>query len=134
MSKYKIQLSKKVNNTKIPLYKLLINERCNIDLFDKQIKEEGRHVEDLQSTYSIIEKACNLIMLPKGMFRVIQAGNLPFQIYEAKRGVIRIYMIKLEKTGKIILAGGMKDDQESDIKSLKKLVKDIKIEGISDPE
>ena len=51
-------------------------------------------------------------------------------VYEAKRGALRVYVIKIEKTGKVIVAGGMKVDQKADIASVKKLIRKIDIKEV----
>ncbi|WP_353722340.1 hypothetical protein [Dyadobacter sp. 676] len=65
------------------------------------------------------------------MFRIIHAGELPFQLYEAKSKNLRFYLIKLEKIGKVILLGGRKGNQKADLKYLVKLVRDIHSEGVN---
>ncbi|MEO6282262.1 MAG: hypothetical protein ABIN80_01010 [Dyadobacter sp.] len=69
-------------------------------------------------------------MLPKTMYRVLQLGDLPFQVYEAKSSSLRFYLIKLEKTGKVIMMGGRKSTQNADLKQITRLAKEIYSHGI----
>lgn len=131
MSKFSIRLSDKIGLTRIKLYKLIINKTCQIDEFEDEISRESGLENEVDKLYNILRKVCDLKMLPKTMFRVIQAGQLPFQLYEAKSKNLRFYLIKLEKTGKVILLGGRKNNQKADLKYLVKLANDIHSEGVN---
>jgi hypothetical protein len=131
MSKFSIRLSDRVGHTRIKLYYLLINKTCQIDKFEGEISSEPHLTNEMDKLYNILRKVCDLKMLPKTMFRVIHAGELPFQLYEAKSKNLRFYLIKLEKTGKVILLGGRKNNQKADLKYLVKLINDIHSEGVN---
>lgn len=113
------------------MYKLVINKTCQIDEFEDEISRESNLDNELSRIYNILRKVCDLKMLPKTMFRLLNLGNVPYQLYEAKSKHLRIYVIKLEKTGKAILLGGHKANQKSDLKYLVKLVNDIHSEGVN---
>lgn len=130
MSKFSIQLSDRIGHTRIKLYKLIINRACQIDEFEDEISRETSVANEIDKLYNILRKACDLKMLPKTMFRLIRAGELPFRLYEAKSKNLRFYLIKLDKTGKIILLGGRKTNQKADLKYLMKLINDIHSEGV----
>ncbi|MCF0072308.1 hypothetical protein LZD49_17640 [Dyadobacter sp. CY261] len=131
MSKFSIRLSDKISPAPIKLFKLVTNKTCQIDDFEARICREGGLDREVDKIYAVLDKVCNLKMLPKTMFRLIQLRDLPYQLYEAKSANLRFYLIKLEKTGKVILLGGRKSNQKADLKSLVKLVKNIHFEGIS---
>lgn len=131
MSKFSIRLSDRVGPTRIKLYKLVINKTCQVDEFEDEISRESSLANEIDKLYNILRKACDLKMLPKTMFRLIHAGELPFQLYEAKSKNLRFYLIKLERTGKVILLGGRKSNQKVDLKKLVKLVNDIHSEGVT---
>ena len=46
------------------------------------------------------------------------------KVYEAKSGSVRVYLFHEEYTGGVIITGGKKDNQEEDIKSVIKTIKD----------
>lgn len=131
MSKFSIRLSDRLGPTRIKLYKLVINKSCQIDEFEHEISPESTLANEVDKLYNILKKVCDLKMLPKTMFRLIHAKELPFQLYEAKSKNLRFYLIKLEKTGKVILLGGRKNNQKADLKYLIKLVNDIHSEGVN---
>jgi hypothetical protein len=130
MSKFSIRLSDRVAPTKIKLYKLAINNICPVDEFEALIRQEGKLVSELRQIYSVIEDTCNLFSLPKTKFRHLKMGKWPYQLYEAKSKNLRYYLIKLEKTGRVILLGGRKGNQNTDLKYLEGLIKDIHSKGI----
>jgi len=61
---------------------------------------------------------------PKAKFRPIEGHNLNCKVYEAKKGIIRVYLFHQENTGRIIVTGGKKGNQKKDIKSIIKTIQD----------
>jgi hypothetical protein len=131
MSKFSIRISDRIGHTRIKLYNLVINKTCQIDEFEDEISSESSLANEVDKLYNILRKVCDLKMLPKTMFRLIHTREIPFQLYEAKSKNLRFYLIKLEKTGKVIVLGGRKNNQKADFKYLVKLVNDIHSEGIN---
>lgn len=131
MTKFSIRLSGKIAPARIKLFKLYINKTCQIDDFEETICREGNLDSEIDKIYSVLNKVCNLRMLPKTMFRHIRISEMPYQLYEAKSSNLRFYLIKVENTGKIILLGGRKSSQKADLKYLAKLIKEIHFEGIT---
>jgi hypothetical protein len=130
MTKFTIRLSGRVGATRIKLYKLAVNKECQLDEFEGVIQKEGAFSCEIDKMYAILKNACNLVMLPRTTFRPLQLGDLPYPIYEAKTKNLRFYLIKFEKTGKVILLGGRKSNQKADLKHLSRLIKDIHSKGI----
>ncbi len=131
MSRFSIQLSRRVSLTRIRLFKLAINNICPIDEFEKAMRRDtGLNIE-INKIYSTIEDSCNLVLLPKTVFRQLKLEKLPCRLYEAKSKHLRFYLMKLEKTGRVILIGGRKTNQKADLKYLESLVKEIHSQGIS---
>ncbi len=130
MSKFSIRLSDKVGATRIKLYKLIIHNACQIDEFEKVMRRDATFNFEIEKIYSTIEDSCNLVTLPKTIFRQLKLGKLPYQLYEAKSKHLRFYLFKLEKTGRVILIGGRKADQKADFKYLERLLKEIHSQGI----
>lgn len=131
MSKFSIRLSDRIGETRIKLYKLVINKTCQIDEFEDLLRQEGRLIPELRQIYSVIEDTCNLVSLPKTKFRHLKMETLPYQLYEAKSKNLRFYLMKLEKTGRVILLGGRKSKQCADLKYLEGLIKEIHSRGIT---
>lgn len=130
MSKFSIRISGKVSSTRIKLFKLAINQICPIDEFEKVMRRDATLSFEIDKIYSTIEDSCNLVTLPKTIFRQLKLGKLPYQLYEAKSKHLRFYLFKLEKTGRVILIGGRKTDQKADLKYLEGLLKEIHSQGI----
>ncbi len=93
-------------------------------MFFDEIEKDENLLNNLAGAIRIIEDTSNLIRRPKNKFREIQGHNLNCKLYEAKSGIIRIYLFHEEKTGRIIVTGGKKDDQKSDLKSIIRTIKD----------
>lgn len=119
-----------MGTTRSALYKLMIDNNCQIEEFEKLILEQGTFGKDIGKIYATIKAACDLSTLPKTMYRVLRLPDAKFKIYEAKSANLRYYLIKLEKTGKVIILAGKKSDQKLDWKYLTKLTQDIYLQGI----
>ncbi|MCF2495462.1 hypothetical protein [Dyadobacter chenhuakuii] len=130
MSKFSIRKSIAVGNTRIKLYKLIIDNSCQVDEFEKLILLEGTFGKDIGKIYATIEAACNLSILPKTLYRVLKLPGTSLKVYEAKSASLRYYLIKLEKTGKVIVLAGKKNGQKLDLKHLGKLIQEIHSQGI----
>lgn len=95
------------------------------------MRRDARLNLEINNIYSTIEDSCNLVLLPKTMFRQLKLGKLPYRLYEAKSKHLRFYLLKLEKTGRVILIGGRKTSQKADLKHLEALLKDIHSQGVT---
>lgn len=131
MSRFSIRRSSTISNTRIALYKLIIDSQCPIEEFERRILKEGTFEKDIGKIYSIINAACNLSTLPKTLYRVLKLTNIPFRIYEAKSAGLRYYLIKIEKTGKVIILAGKKSNQKTDLKYLARLAQEIHLYGFN---
>ena len=116
------------NNTKISVYELQKNEASLFEEFVDEIEKDGNLFDKLAGAIRIIEETSNLNRYPKTKFREIQGHKLNCKIYEAKSGIIRIYIFHEEKTGRIIITGGLKNNQPKDIKSILKTIKEYQDE------
>lgn len=61
--------------------------------------------------------------LPEKKFRQLTIKGLNCKVYEAKSGSIRIYLFHEEKTGRVIVTGGKKGDQDEDISQIERIIK-----------
>jgi len=73
-----------------------------------------------------IELTSNLNRVNKRKFREIQGHKLSVKLYEAKSqgGELRVYLFHEEKTGRVIVLGGLKKTQTKDIKRVERIIKD----------
>lgn len=110
--------------TKIRVYELCKYGQSIFDTFFNEIQKDGNLFGNLAGAIRIIEDTANLHRRPKGKFREIKNNSLVCKLYEAKSGKIRIYLIHEENVGRVIITGGVKDDQTEDIQSAIKTVKE----------
>lgn len=123
MSKYSLILSQNASSdTKIPIFELCIYHESIFEQFIISL-EGGNFETDLYGAIRNLELAANLISLPKTKFREIKGQKLDWKLYEVKYGSVRIYHFQEKNTGRIIVIGGLKNDQEQDIKKAVKTIK-----------
>ncbi|QNR22596.1 type II toxin-antitoxin system RelE/ParE family toxin [Croceimicrobium hydrocarbonivorans] len=124
MSEFSLILSQNVDpNTKIQVFELCKNGENLFELFYDKVNEDGNLVDDLFGALRIIEDTSNRKLLPKKKFRSIIDKKLPYKLYEAKKGSIRIYLMHEENKGRVIITGGAKTKQNRDIKRAKNLIR-----------
>lgn len=125
MSKYSLILSQNVpNSTKIDVWELCKNDKNIFQSFVDEIEIDEYLFDKLAGALRVVENSSNLIRVPKKKFRLIEGYKLNCKFYEAKSDIIRIYLFHEEKTGRVIVTGGKKDNQKKDIKSVVKIIKD----------
>ena len=112
------------NTTKIKVYELCKNNKSLFKGFFNEIEKDGNLIDNLAGAVRIVEDTSNLNRRPKSKFREIQGHGLKCKIYEAKSGIIRIYLFHEEKTGRVVVTGGLKDNQRTDLKSIIKTIKE----------
>lgn len=129
MKKYSLILSDHIlSATKISVYELCKNGKSLFEPFVDEIEKDGNLFDKLAAAIRIVEETSNLRRYPKTKFREIQGHNLDCKIYEAKSNIIRIYLFHEEKTGRVIITGGLKDNQGKDLKSIIKIIKEYRNE------
>lgn len=130
MKKYSLILSQHIpGTTKMEVYELCKNDKSLFESFFEEIEKDGNLFNNLAGALRIVEDTSNLNLRPKNKFREILGHNLKCKVYEAKSGSIRIYLFHEEKTGRVIVTGGLKDDQKEDVKSILKIIKDYQNES-----
>lgn len=107
------------NNNGYIFYKVYINGKCKFDKFEKEIEKDKNMKGDLARIYSIMTLYQDNPPLPPKMFRhlTLGKGQRP-DLYEFKSKYLRVYVIKHDKTFYIV-RGGMKKDQDKDLKYIK---------------
>lgn len=128
MKKYSLISSDYVGTTKIEVLELCKNNVSLFESFVEEIKNDGNLINSFAGALRVIENSSNLISMPKNKFRLIEGHNLKCKFYEAKYGLIRIYLFHEDKTGRIIVAGGLKNAQEKDIKKVWNIIKEYQNE------
>jgi len=125
LKKFSLNLSPYIiSTTRISVYELHKNGKSLFKPFVDEIEKNGNLFDKLAGAIRIIEDTSNLKRYPKTKFREIKSHNLNCKVYEAKSGVIRVYLFHEEKTGRVIITGGLKDNQAKDIKSILKIIKE----------
>ncbi|MFC2104472.1 hypothetical protein ACFLS4_03865 [Bacteroidota bacterium] len=106
---------------KLTIYKLIINGECEYDDFFESL-ESGNDNKTIGSLTATLNSVSNLNYMPFTRYRELKGRtkNDKIKDYEAKSGGHRLYLFKHE-SGKIVAFGGIKADQENDIKRLRRL-------------
>ncbi|MCX6162792.1 MAG: hypothetical protein NTV87_15845 [Ignavibacteriae bacterium] len=95
---------------------------CFFDDFEKQIEREGTYNGELDTIQARMMQISNLQTLPKEKFKDITPGKDAVKEYEIKTKNLRVYLIK-DVHGSVVVLGGKKANQKSDIKKFRNLKK-----------
>lgn len=106
---------------KIKIFKLIVNDNCEYDVFEIQIKTEGSYSSELITIQSRLQEVADGKLLPKEKFRNITPKKELLKEYEIKTRHLRVYLFHEEKKGRIIVYGGKKVTQEKDIVHFRRL-------------
>lgn len=132
MKKYSLHLSDNIpHQTKIKVYELLENGVSSFEEYLRDIDATGNHSSDIAKLIRIIENSSNLLRQPLSKFREIKGHDKKLKgtrLYEAKAGILRTYIFHEEKTGRIIVTAGKKNDQAKDISHAVKTIQAYKDE------
>jgi putative component of toxin-antitoxin plasmid stabilization module len=77
--------------------------------------------KQLIRVYSMLDSLVNLQTLPHTKFKDITPAKERVKEYELKTEDLRVYMFHIERTGRVIVLGGIKGTQEADIKRFRNL-------------
>jgi hypothetical protein len=132
MPKYSLILSPNISrSTKIEVFELCEGGKSLFADFYKTIEGNKAFENDLVGAIRNLELAANLLHLPKTKFREIKQQKFKNKLFEAKYGAIRIYHFQEKYTGRIIVLGGLKNNQQIDIKSVIRTIKNYQDENNS---
>jgi putative component of toxin-antitoxin plasmid stabilization module len=106
---------------KLKIFKLLINGLCEYDEFEKEIETEGNLKSELITIVTRLHEIADLKSLPQKKFRDITPKNETNKEYEIKTYHLRVYLFHEKNTGRIIVCGGKKGTQQSDIRHFRKI-------------
>ena len=118
MSKFALEKIKAIKG-KQTFYDLKVNEVGQFESFSNELEEEYK--SELVTLNARMDLVANLNRLPKEKFRDITPKKQTVKEYEFKTKHLRLYVIHIEKTGKVIVLGGYKNTQKSDISSFRSL-------------
>lgn len=119
--KYTLHLCRLIHATTIVVHELCEN---GDSLFEKFFEENMNvYKAELASIIRIIEETSNLRRYPNTKFREIKDHDLLCKLYEAKSKHLRVYLFHEENTGRIIVSGGLKRDQNRDLRIIIKKIK-----------
>ena len=110
---------------RLKIFKLVVNERCEYDEFERQIETEGSYSSELVTIQTRLHEISDGKLLPKEKFRNITPKKELIKEYEIKTRHLRVYMFHEDKTGRIIVCGGKKTSQQKDIKRFRRIKKDF---------
>ncbi len=107
------------------IYKLLINGKCEFDLFIEQIKKEGSYINELDQIQAHLEDLGNNRPVPHNKFKELYRDKKDnIKDFELRTNHLRVYVIKEKQRDKLIILAGKKTTQVKDIKRMRKIKKD----------
>jgi hypothetical protein len=105
----------------IHFYKLKKNGNCFFDNFEYIINNEGTYMPELDRIQSIMQQVSDLKYPPSNKFKNITRKKDKIKSYEIRTRNLRVYLFK-DTIGNIIVTGGKKTSQESDIRYFRNLM------------
>lgn len=109
---------------RLKIFKLLINGSSLYDEFETKIKTEGNYESELITIETRLHEIADLKSLPHTKFRDITPKNAVIKEYEIKTHHLRVYLFHEKNTGRIIVCGGKKSSQKTDIKHFRHIIKE----------
>lgn len=109
---------------RLKIFKLLVNNYCEYDEFEKQIISEASLSSELLTIQARLQDVAECRLLPKEKFRDITPKKETVKEYEIKTRHLRVYLFHEEKTGRVIVCGGKKTNQGNDIKHFRRIKKE----------
>ena len=105
------------------IYKLWINGKYPVDEFWDKIRKSGNYENDLDKVQVIIERISRGEPVPSKLLKELK-GRSPGdhgKDYEIRVKKLRIYLFKVDKFGKLIVSGALKDpkSQKADIEKMR---------------
>ena len=126
MCTFAVQLLESVRSDgKLRFYKLLKDGVAPFDLFYEKLCDDKKHKKDILQIFAMMDYMAETnAILPKKKVNSIKDGDKVIAI-EFKKNDLRVYCLK-QDPNVFVITGGYKKDQDNDIKSLKKLLKQNK--------
>lgn len=130
MPKFKIKRIKQVKGRNT-YYKLYKKGTCEFDEFCEEMSKSDKYESEVKQIYTLMDLAANQQSLPHTKFKDITPDKARLKEHEFKTSHLRVYAFQDKGTGKIIVCGGTKNSQESDIKHFRKLKEEYLTEKYS---
>jgi hypothetical protein len=108
----------------VGFYKLSINGKCPFDTFHLEVGNRKQYLEELNSIYLYIDYVSRGEKVPDSKFKELKRDKKDkIKDYEFRSRNLRVYVIK-DSLGKVIVLGGYKSNQTSDLKRLRRIKKE----------
>lgn len=120
MPKFAIKKIKEIVG-KVSFYKLEVDGECPFDKFWEEIEKEGNMAKELNTIQARMGHIANMAHIPGDKFHKLDGSKDDWTEYEIKTKNLRVYLFQEEGTGKIVVWGGKKNDQVSDIEKFRNL-------------
>lgn len=122
MKKYSLSLCDKIQQPEKYIYELCKNGKNEFNDFFQEIERNGTHFKYMAAALRILQDTSNnKVLRGKDKIRLLDTVN-GFKLFEIKKNILRIYFIS-DTNGRIIVAGGKKDNQTKNISRIKKIIK-----------
>lgn len=108
---------------KIKFFKLLDGGECEFDEFWKEIIKEGNLTSELNTIQARMQLVSEMKPMPKEKFKDITPNGDLIKEYEIKTPNLRVYLFHEHLKGRIVVCGGKKGNQSSDIKHFRNIKK-----------
>lgn len=110
--------------SRLKIFKLLIDDACAYDEFEKEIEREGNFKSELTTIIVRLYEIADCKTLPENKFRDITPKKESNKEYEIKTRHLRVYLFHDKHTGRVIVCGGKKGTQKADIKHFRTIKKE----------
>ncbi|MEX0595117.1 MAG: hypothetical protein WD512_01365 [Candidatus Paceibacterota bacterium] len=120
MPKFKLRKIEQVQGRNT-YYKLIKDGKCEFEEFCTEMSQPDKYESELKKIFSYMELAANQQPLPKTKFKDITPKKATAKEHEFKSKHLRVYAFQQKSTGKIIVCGGTKSSQKSDIKHFREV-------------
>ncbi len=102
-------------------YKLVKDNKCHFDIFEEKMLKT-QFAGEVGKIYAYMERIADGESMPADKFKDITPSNESVKEYEIKTKNLRVYLTKTED-GKIVIIGGKKNTQKSDLRKFRSLKK-----------
>lgn len=123
MSKFALKEIPEITG-KIKFFKLLREDVCEFEVFWNEILKEGNLKSELNTIQSRMQLVSDLKSMPKEKFKDITPQGDSIKEYEIKTPNLRVYIFHEHLNGRIVVCGGKKGTQSSDIKHFRNVKKE----------
>lgn len=123
MAIFATEIMEEVEGCQQTFQKLSVDGRCLFDEFEIEVSRDTTYFSEFKTLLSYMNYVANGQSLPETKFRIIKGNSSSLKQYEFKSKHLRIYVCPTHG-GKLVIMGGYKKNQTSDLSKLKKLAKD----------